>query len=72
MKLSYFADDATTSGIAAKDILIVPKAAVIMDGEYQLISDDFGTFNLQFDVLDDSVNYPGRGLGWFERGAAVA
>lgn len=72
VKLSYFADDATTSGITARDILIVPKAAVIMDGEYQLISDDFGTFNLQFDVLDDSVNYPGRGLGWFERGAAVA
>ena len=72
VKLAYFADDANTGGAGAKDIIIIPKCAVVMDGEYQLISDDFGTFNLQFDVLDDSDTYPGRGLGWIERGAAVA
>lgn len=72
VKLAYFADDANTDGVGARDIVIIPKVAVVMDGEYQLISDDFGNFTLQFDVLDDSDNYPGRGLGWFERGAATA
>jgi len=72
VKLAYFADDANTEGVGSQDIIIIPKAAVVMDGEYQLISDDFGNFTLNFDVLDDSDTYPDRGLGWIERGAAVA
>lgn len=72
VKLAYFADDANTDGVGARDIIIIPKAAVVMDGDYSLVSDDFGTFTLNFDVLDDSDNYPGRGLGWIERGAATA
>lgn len=70
VKLSYFADDANATGVGARDIIVIPKAAVLLEGEYQLISDEFGNFTINFDALDDSVNYPGRGLGWILRGAA--
>lgn len=70
VKLSYFADDANATGVGARDIIVIPKAAVVLEGEYQLISDEFGNFTVNFDALDDSINYPGRGLGWILRGAA--
>jgi hypothetical protein len=70
VKITYFADDQNTGGVGARDIIVIPKAAVILEGEYQLVSDEYGNFTINFDALDDSSNYPGRGLGWLLRGAA--
>lgn len=69
-KLSYFADDQNTGGVAAQDIIQIPKVAPVLEGEYSLVSDEYGAMTLAFSALDDSDNWPGRGLGWILRGAA--
>lgn len=70
VKLTYFADDNNTDGIGAGDGIMVPKLAVVLDGQYPLISEEFGSFTLNFDAESDEANFPGRGLGWILRGAA--
>lgn len=69
VKVTYIADDQNTDGVASKDIIVIPKMAVALEGEYGLVSDDFAAMTLAFSALDDSDNYPGRGLGWLIRGA---
>lgn len=65
-KLVYVADDANTAGIGAGDRFIFWKTQVTPEGAYQLISDDYTSFNLRFRVLSEpsQTNDP---LGRFER-----
>jgi hypothetical protein len=68
-KLLYIADDANTSGVSAGDRMVFWKTQVTPDGAYQLISDDYTSFNLKFAVLSDST-HPSDPLGHHERAAA--
>lgn len=57
-KLTFQADDANAEGNSAQDRLTVWKVSVNADGAYPLISDDYASFGLRFDVLSDSANHP--------------
>jgi hypothetical protein len=65
-KILYIADDANTSGASAQDRYVLHKCSITPDGAYQLISDDYTSFNLRFKVLNDPAN-PNNPLGYFER-----
>lgn len=65
-KLVYIADDANQAGSASDDRYVFHKTQVTPDGAYQLVSDDYTSFNLAFKVLADNTqtNDP---LGRIER-----
>jgi hypothetical protein len=65
-KLVYIADDANQAGAASDDRWVFWKTQVTPDGAYQLVSDDYTSFNLAFKVLSDNsqTNDP---LGRIER-----
>lgn len=65
-KLVYIADDANQAGLASDDRYVFWKTQVTPDGAYQLVSDDYTSFNLAFKVLTDNsqANDP---LGRIER-----
>lgn len=65
-KVLYIADDANTSGVAAGDRYVLHKCSITPDGAYQLISDDYTSFNLRFRVNADPA-HPTNPLGYFER-----
>lgn len=69
-KLLYLSDDANSSGKASKDKLTVWKADVAPDGDLNLISDDYGSFNLTMPILSDETNHPNDPYGKLERIAA--
>lgn len=65
-KLVYVADDANQAGIGSDDRFVFWKTQITPDGAYQLVSDDYTSFNLAFKVLTDNAqaNDP---LGRIER-----
>jgi hypothetical protein len=65
-RVMYIADDSNTSGIAARDRFVFWKTQIVPDGAYQLISDDYTSFNLRFRVLNDPA-HPTNPLGYFDR-----
>jgi hypothetical protein len=65
-KVMYIADDSNTSGVASGDRFVFWKTQVVPDGAYQLISDDYTSFNLRFRVLNDPA-HPTNPLGYFDR-----
>lgn len=69
-KLLYIADDANSTGVSAGDRYVFWKAQITPDGSYQLISDDYTSFNLKFRVLTDSA-HPSDPMGRFERVRSV-
>lgn len=70
VKVMYIADDSNTSGISANDRYVLWKTQMIPDGAYQLISDDYTSFNLRFRVLNDPA-HPTNPLGYFDRARAA-
>jgi hypothetical protein len=69
-RLLFLADDANTSGVAAKDRLEVWRVNVAPDGELGLISDEYGAFSLTAAIMDDSANHPDDPYGTLDRIAA--
>lgn len=70
-KVVYIADDANTSGVGSQDRYVLHKCSITPDGAYQLISDDYTSFNLRFRVQADP-NFPTNPLGYFERRRVAA
>lgn len=68
--LLYLSDDANADGAAAQDRLEVWRVNIAPEGELNLISDDFGSYQLSMAVIDDSVNHPNDPFGVYERIAA--
>lgn len=66
-RVLFLADDANTSGVAAKDRLEIWRANVAPDGELNLISDEYGAFSLTAAIMDDSENHPDDPYGTLDR-----
>lgn len=72
-KVTFVADDSNTDGVAAKDMVTIWKAAVVLQGEYPLVSgDEVVSFPLQFNVLSDEQNHASSPLGYIRRSALSA
>ncbi len=65
--LLYLADDANVDGAAAKDRLECWKCNIAGDGDLNLISDDFGSFQLTMSVQSDATNHPLDPYGTLDR-----
>jgi len=70
-KLLFLSDDANAAGAAAKDRLEIWRVNVAPEGELNLVSDDYGTYQLTFAVVDDSANHATDPFGRLERIAAA-
>jgi hypothetical protein len=70
-RLVYLADDANSNGASAKDRLELWKVDVAPDGELNLISDEYGSFNLTMAVLADEEGHPDEPYGVLERATAA-
>lgn len=68
--LLYLSDDANADAAGAKDRLEVWRVNIAPSGELNLISDDFGSYQLSMAVIDDSVNHPNDPFGVYDRIAA--
>jgi hypothetical protein len=63
----YMSDDSNTDGNAAKDRLEVWRASIAPEGELNLISDEYGSYQLTMAVLSDSENHPADEFGTHDR-----
>lgn len=71
-KVTFVADDSNNEGVAAGDVAVFWKAAVVLQGEYNFISgDEAATFPLQFNILSDEQNHPNDPLGYIRRASAA-
>lgn len=68
--LLFLADDANTDGAGSKDRLECWKCAIAPEGDLNLISDDFGSFQLSMSVQSDATNHPNDPYGTLDRIAA--
>lgn len=66
-RLVYLADDSNQDNVSARDRLEVWKVDVAPDGDLNLVSDDYGSFNLTMAVLADNVNHPSEPYGTLDR-----
>jgi hypothetical protein len=66
-RLLYLADDANTDGDAAHDRLEIWRVSIAPDGDLNLISDEYASFNLSLAVLSDSEGHPDDPFGTLER-----
>jgi len=65
--LLYLADDANQDADGARDRLEVWKVSVAPEGSLNLISDEYGSFQLTMAIVDDSDNHPTSPFGNLER-----
>jgi hypothetical protein len=65
--LLYLADDANQDGDAARDRLEIWRCSVAPEGELNVISDEFGSFQLTMGVLSDAANHPNDPFGTLDR-----
>lgn len=66
-RLVYLADDSNQDNVSARDRLEVWKVDVAPEGDLNLVSDDYGSFNLTMAVLADNVNHPAEPYGTLDR-----
>lgn len=65
--LLYLADDANQDSDAARDRLEIWRCSCSPEGEMNVISDDFGNFQLTMSVLSDAANHPNDPFGTLDR-----
>jgi hypothetical protein len=65
--LLFLSDDANTDGAAHHDRLECWKVSLAPEGELNLISDEYGSFQLTMAVQDDSSNHPADPYGTLDR-----
>lgn len=66
-RLRFLCDDANNESSVAKDELNVWKASIAPSGDLNLISDDYGSYSLEFSVISDSTNHPNDPFGTLDR-----
>lgn len=65
--LLYYADDANTDGVGSQDKLELWRVNVAPEGELNLVSDEYGSFQLTAEVLSDAANHPNDPFGTLDR-----
>lgn len=65
--LLYLSDDANQDGDAARDRLEIWRVNVAPEGELNLISDEYGSYQLTMAVLSDGENHPADPFGTLDR-----
>lgn len=65
--LLYLADDANQDGDAARDRLEIWRVSCAPEGEMNVISDEYGNFQLTMGVLSDAANHPNDPFGTLDR-----
>lgn len=65
--LLYLADDANQDADGARDRLEIWRASCAPEGELNLISDEYGSFQLTMSVLSDASNHPNDPFGTLDR-----
>lgn len=65
--LLYIADDANQDADGARDRLEIWRVSVAPEGELNVISDEFGSFQLSMGVLSDAANHPNDPFGTLDR-----
>lgn len=68
--LLYLSDDANQDGAASQDRLEIWRVNVAPTGELNLISDEYGSYQLTMAVLSDAENHPNDPFGTLDRIAA--
>lgn len=65
--LLYLADDANQDADGARDRLEIWRVSVAPEGEMNVISDEYGNFQLTMSVLSDAANHPNDPFGTLDR-----
>lgn len=65
--LLYLADDANQDADGARDRLEIWRASCAPEGEMNVISDEYGNFQLTMSVLSDAANHPNDPFGTLDR-----
>lgn len=65
--LLYLADDANQDADGARDRLEIWRVSVAPEGELNVISDEYGSFQLTMGVLSDAANHPNDPFGTWDR-----
>lgn len=66
-KLLYLSDDANTDGESSKDRLEIWRVSIAPEGDLNLISEEYASFQLALSVLSDGEGHPDDPFGNLER-----